>query len=327
VACVGSSRALQEREEEVTILQPNSMMAQVMRRQLLADLALVGVAAVWGGTFVMVKEAVQVFPVFAFLAVRFALATLTLIPLRAWLERRFPGLQSPVHGESRSGVKAGVLLGLALMAGYGFQTVGLRYTTPAKAGFITGLSVVLVPAMAALYTRRLPPPAVVWGVLLATGGLALLSLNADLRPEYGDVLVFFCALSFAGHILLTGRLAQRHAPLALTQGQLATTAVLSSVISGLGEWPWPSLTGEVLAAALFTGLFASAVAFGVQTVAQRFTSPAHTALIFSSEPVFAALFSVLLGAEPLTPRLLVGGTLIVLGMVVAEMGEDWGIGD
>lgn len=291
-----------------------------MRKQLVADFALLGVAAIWGDTFVMVKEAVSVFPVFAFLAVRFALATVSLVPLRAWLERRFPRLQGQVPGSGRFGILAGVLLGTALMAGYGFQTAGLQYTTPAKAGFITGLSVVLVPAMAAVFTRRLPPATVVWGVLLATVGLALLSLNADLRPEYGDVLVFFCAVAFAAHILLTGRLARRHAPLALTQGQLATTAVFSGIISWLWERPWPPLTGEVLAAALFTGLLASTVAFGVQTVAQRFTSPAHTALIFSSEPVFAALFSALLGVETLTLRVIVGGTLIVVGMVVAEVG-------
>lgn len=291
-----------------------------MRRQLLADAALLGVAAIWGGTFVMVKEAVSLFPVFAFLAVRFALATVTLIPLRVWLERQFPALHGPPHVQGRESIRAGVILGVALTAGYGFQTAGLQYTTPAKAGFITGLSVVIVPALAALFTRRVPDRAVRWGVALATAGLALLSLNADLRPQYGDVLVFFCALSFAGHILLTGYLARGHAPLALTQGQLATTALLSAAISWVWERPWPPLTAQVLIAAVFTGFFASTVAFGVQTVAQRFTSPAHTALIFSSEPVFAALFSFLLGAETLTLRTVVGGALIVLGMLIAEAG-------
>ena len=290
------------------------------RRQLLADLALLLVAAIWGGTFVMVKDAVASFPVFAFLAVRFTLATLSLAPLRPWLERRVFVFQPRGSENGLRAVAAGMVLGLALSAGYGFQTFGLQFTTPAKAGFITGLSVVLVPAMAALFLRRLPDPAVQVGVLLATSGLALLTLNANLIPEIGDVLVFFCAISFAVHILLTGHLARGHAPLALTVGQLGMTALLSGLISLAWERPWPPLTPDVLFAVVFTGLFASTLAFTVQTVAQRFTSPTHTALIFSTEPVFAALFSALLGVEVLTPRTLVGGALILAGMVVAEVG-------
>ncbi len=289
------------------------------RRQLLADLSLLLVTAIWGGTFVMVKEAVSAFPVFAFLFIRFSLATLSLLPVRPWLEARFRIFRAPGTVRGYRAIVAGALLGLALTAGYGFQTFGLQYTTPAKAGFITGLSVVIVPTLAALVTRRSPEPEVWWGVFLATVGLALLSLNRDLRPQVGDVLVFFCAVSFALHILITGRLAPGHAPLLLTLGQLAMTAALSGIISLAWEWPWPPVNRQMLFAALFTGLLASTFAFAVQTLAQRFTTPSHTALIFSMEPVFAALFSFLLAAEPITLRTVVGGGLIVAGMLVAEM--------
>lgn len=290
------------------------------RRQVLADVALLIVTAIWGGTFVMVKEAVSAFPVFAFLFIRFTLATLSLAPVRPWLERKFRVFRAEGAKRGPRALVAGAMLGLALTAGYGFQTFGLQYTTPAKAGFITGLSVVIVPTLAALIMRRPPERAVWWGVILATVGLGLLSLNRDLRPQVGDVLVFLCAISFALHILITGYLAPGHAPLHLTLGQLATTALLSGLISVMWEWPWPPFNQQMLFAALFTGLLASTLAFTVQTLAQRFTTPSHTALIFSMEPVFAALFSFLLAAEPITSRTVVGGGLIVAGMLVAEMG-------
>ncbi len=288
------------------------------RRQLLADVSLLLVTAIWGGTFVMVKEAVSAFPVFAFLFIRFTLATLSLLPLRSWLEGRFRffrpmGARGGIHA-----LAAGALLGVVLTAGYGFQTFGLQYTTPAKAGFITGLSVVMVPILATVLMRKPPEPGIWWGVILATVGLALLSLNRDLRPQLGDVLVFFCAISFALHILVTGHLAPGHAPLLLTLGQLATTAILSGIISLAWEWPWPPLNTQMLFAAFFTGLLASTLAFTLQTLAQRFTTPSHTALIFSTEPVFAAMFSFLLAAEPITLRTVAGGSLILAGMLVAE---------
>ncbi len=289
------------------------------RRQLLADLALLAVTAIWGGTFVMVKEAVSAFPVFAFLFIRFTLATLSLVPVRPWLEERFYVFRAEGTRRGPRALAAGMVLGLVLTAGYGFQTLGLQYTTPAKAGFITGLSVFIVPTLAAIIMRKPPEASVWWGVFLATAGLALLSLNRDLRPQFGDVLVFFCAISFALHILITGQLAPGHAPLLLTLGQLATTALLSGIISLAWEWPWPPLNSQMLFAALFTGLLASTLAFTVQTLAQRFTTPSHTALIFSMEPVFAALFSFLLAAEPITTRTVIGGSLIVAGMLVAEM--------
>ncbi len=291
-----------------------------MRRRLIADTALLVVVAIWGGTFVMVKEAVSSFPVFAFLFIRFSLATLTLLPLMPWLERNVPVFRPRKNEGGYRAFWAGGVLGLALVAGYSFQTFGLRYTTPAKAGFITGLSVVIVPVLSALVTRRSPERSIWWGVLLATVGLGMLSLNSDLRPQLGDVLVFFCAISFALHILITGHLAPGYPPLRLTVGQLAMTAVVSGVLSTLLEWPWSSMGRQMLLAAVFTGLLASTFAFTVQTVAQRFTTPSHTALIFSMEPVFAAIFSFLLAAEPITTRVLVGGAFIVAGMFIAELG-------
>lgn len=283
------------------------------RRQLWADLALLVVAAIWGATFVMVRDAVSAFPVFAFLAVRFMWAAMALLPL-AWHERADGWL-------NRRLIAQGGLMGLTLLAGYGFQTMGLRYTTPAKAGFITGLSVVLVPAASALFLRRPPTRAAAIGIALATGGIALLSLNADLSVSLGDLLVLACAVSFAGQIVLTAAFAPGQPALRLAWVQIATVALVSGAIALVGERPWPAMSGQVALAAAFTGVLATSFAFATQTAAQRFTSPTHTALIFSLEPVFAALFSFLLIGETLTGRAVAGCSLILAGMLTAELGD------
>ena len=218
---------------------------------------------------------------------------------------------------------APLLMGLALFAGYALQTFGLRLTTPAKAGFITGLSVVIVPVVSTLALRQRLSRGVWLGVGLATAGLALLSLQvtnpvrAPLSVSTGDLLVLGCAVAFACQILLTGRFAPRWDPLLLTFGQIVVVAITAGIAALLLESP-PAPGGSVLFAAAFTGILATSLAFGIQTAAQRFTSSTRTALVFATEPVFAALFSFLLIGEVLGPRQLVGCALILAGMITAE---------
>jgi len=293
-------------------------------RRTIADLSLLVVAFIWGLTFVMVQEAVQAYPVFAFLSARFILAFLAMIPVILLLRRRTIGwgAETPLAKQ----IAAGALIGLFLFAGFGFQTAGLQYTSPAKAGFITGLSVVIVPLLGVVLQKERPRRAVWVGVGLALAGLALLSLmgvNLDDGVNPGDVLVFFCALSFAGHIYITGRFSHRMNPLVLTQTQILTVAVLATLASHFFEPATPILPhGQPLFAALFTGILATAVAFGVQTMAQRFTTATHTALIFATEPVFAALASFILIGERLGPMQWLGGILILAGMLTAELGPE-----
>ena len=218
---------------------------------------------------------------------------------------------------------APLLMGLALFAGYALQTFGLRLTTPAKAGFITGLSVVIVPVLSTLVLRQRLGRGAWLGVGLATAGMALLSLQvadpvgADLSMSPGDLLVLGCAVAFACQILLTGRFASHYDPLWLTFGQILVVALLAGIAGWILESP-PAPSGPVVLAAAFTGVLATSLAFGIQTVAQRFTSPTRTALIYSTEPVFAALFSYLLIGEVLGLRQLVGCALILAGMVTVE---------
>ena len=292
------------------------------RRQWAADAALLLVTLVWGATFVMVKDAVAEFPVFSFMAIRFALAAIALAPFAFWQMRRAapPSDQiRPIRSISSISVLfPSLLVGFALFTGYAFQTAGLNLTTPAKAGFITGLSVVFVPVAAAMFLRQRISGKAWLGVGLATAGLALLSLTAAFTIQRGDLLVMGCALAFAAQILLLGHYAPRHNPLLLALGQIATVAALSAVAALIFD-PRMSIPPRVLFAAAFTGVLATALAFAVQTIAQRFTTSTHTALIFAAEPVFAGLFSLLLIGEALGPRQLLGCALILGGMLVAEL--------
>jgi drug/metabolite transporter (DMT)-like permease len=285
----------------------------VNQRQIGADLALLLVTAVWGATFVMVKEATATFPVFSFLALRFwvAAAVLLMVGLWRWQARR-AGFDGP-------SVRDGALIGLVLFAGYAFQTFGLRLTTPAKAGFITGLSVVMVPFFSGLLLRRPPERSAIYGVLLATAGLALLTLQGDLTVVTGDLIVLAGSVAFALHIVATGAFAPRRDPLTLVVMQVVTVALLSLGAALIFERPWPAAPAYVWQAALFTGLAATTLAFGIQTFAQRFTTPTHTALIFAMEPVWAGVFSFLLVGERLGTRGLMGCGMILAGMLIAEL--------
>jgi drug/metabolite transporter (DMT)-like permease len=290
------------------------------KRQIIADFGLLVITAIWGATFVMVQQAVNTFPVFGFLALRFGLALLCFAPILAarWVSDGH-GATAPRRPLNRQAIGAGIVIGLALFAGYSFQTFGLRLTTPAKTGFITGLSVVMVPLFSAFLLRQPPRQGAAIGVVLATAGLALMSLQGDLSLMAGDLIVLACAVAFALHIVATGKFAPRLDSLTLVATQIATVATLSLIASWIWESHWPAIQSVTLQAALFTGVTATAIAFGVQTLAQRFTTPTHTALIFAMEPVWAGLFSFWLIGEVLGPRALIGGGLIVAGMLAAEL--------
>ncbi len=279
------------------------------RKQILADALLLVVTLIWGSTFVMVKDAVAAYPVFPFLALRFWLAAGLLLILSLHRLRHL----------GWRGWGAGALIGLFLFAGYAFQTLGLARTSASKAGFITGLSVVLVPLFAALFLRERVRLGAVAGVALATVGLALLSLNDTLHLGAGDLLVLACAVGFALHIVAVGAFGPGADPLALTFVQVLTVAIAASIASLItGGWRAIPTQGAWLAA-IFTGILATAVAFGVQNAVQRLTTSTHTALIFSAEPVFAAVFGVLLAGDVLTARIGAGGALILVGMVASEL--------
>src|SRR5213592_420422 len=253
---------------------------------MLALAALIAVTAVWGVTFVQVKDAVALYPLFAFLAVRFAIATLTLA---------VPGTRR-VRTLGRAGAGGGALLGLLLAAGYALQTAGLERTTVSGTGFITGMYVVLTPLIAlALFRSRITSAA--WaGVAVSTVGLALLS-GVHAGSAAGDLLVLAAAAVYSLQIVLMERFAPRYDAVAFTLVEMAAACVgLGAVALARGELGAPH-GWTVWGALVVTGIFASALAFLVQTWAQRRTSATRTALAFAMEPVFAALFGISLAGD------------------------------
>lgn len=290
-------------------------------------LALVAVAFVWGATFVVVQEAVDRLPVFAFNAWRFTIAALV---LGVAVRHQFREL-------GRAGLIRGAVLGAALWAGYAFQTFGLTLTTAPKAGFITGMVVVLAPLFQAIVLRRAPGRAATVGAGAATLGLALMTLEGSLLPSGGDLLVLLCAVSFALHLVGLGAWSPRHPTGALATVQLATGAALHTVGGAVQDlttgsgYGWMPADPYVWGSLVFTAVFASALAFFAQTAAQRVLSPTRTAVIFTMEPVFAWLTSWLgvpvllalgvIGLQPETfgAREAAGATLIIVGMLWSEL--------
>lgn len=283
------------------------------KTQLLADLALVFVTLVWGATFVTVQDAIERIEVYYFLAIRFAIATVAMI---IFANKRLLNI-------SASSLIRGVLIGLALFSGYAFQTFGLKYTTASNTGFITGLSVVIVPLFVTLATKKLPGIISLAGIVSATVGLGLLTINQSLDLNFGDILVFFCAVSYAVHILLVGKFSPDNDPFVLATVQIGTVAILSFGAALLKETrPSPvDFNSQVWWAIMVTALLATALAFFVQTWTQKYTSPTHTAIIFTMEPVFAAVFAYYLGGESFSLQQLLGAVLILAGMLASELGS------
>jgi len=287
-----------------------------------ADLVLLAITAIWGATFPMVKNATSLaaggVPTYWFLAVRFLMAT---ILLAAVFHRRLRGLSSATW-------RAGILLGVFLFAGYALQTFGLAYTTSAKAAFITGLSVVIVPVLSVVWLRATPSLGAWLGVLTALAGLALLSLGDSLVPTHGDLLVLLGAVGFGLHVAGISRFGTQHDRYALTVIQLGTAGVLAALLHlaergtlgpGVPGVLWWDAPARVFAAIVVCGLLATAAAFLLQNLLQPHTTATHTALIFAAEPVWGAIFAFLLAGEVLTPRGYTGAALIVAGMLLAEL--------
>jgi drug/metabolite transporter (DMT)-like permease len=272
-----------------------------------ALVALLAVTAVWGVTFVQVKDAVELYPLFAFLAVRFAIASATLaLPA-------VPRVRTLGH----PGGAAGALLGLLLAGGYALQTAGLARTTVSSTGFVTGMYVVLTPLIALLLFRTSVGAAGWIGVVLSTAGLAMLA-GIHGGSVGGNLLVLAGAGVYSLQIVLMERFAPRYDALAFTFVEMVAACVgLGIVALALGDLGFPR-GWTVWGALLVTGVFASALAFLVQTWAQRRTSATRTALAFTMEPVFAALFGVTLAGDRLGALGWTGCAVIMSGIVVAE---------
>jgi drug/metabolite transporter (DMT)-like permease len=273
-----------------------------------ALLVLIAVTAVWGVTFVQVKDAVAVYPLFAFLALRFAIASCALAP--AGIAR--------LRMLGRRGLGAGALAGALLGSGYALQTAGLHRTSVSSTGFITGMYVVLTPLLA-LLLFRVRATRVTWaGIALATVGLALLSGGVHAGSVAGDLLVLAGAAVYSLQIVLLERFAQLYDAIAFTLVEMLTAfagLLVVAVASGQLERPhgW-----KIWSALVVTGVFASALAFLAQTWAQRRATATQTALAFSLEPVWTAFFGFTLAGDRLGGLAWFGCVVIMVGIALAE---------
>lgn len=278
----------------------------------LADGALLVVAISWGLNFVIIKWTLNQMTPFYYLAIRFAFSLAVMLLL---FGRRLRRLE-------RRDWLAGLVIGLFLFGAFALQTVGLKYTTPGKSGFITGLNVVLVPLLQWLVGRRFPGYNAVLGAVLATAGLGLLSLNDSLRPAAGDLLTIACAVLYAAHILAISRFGRHSDPIALAVVQIGVAAVGNTLLALFLE-PWPAAVPAFSWwSILYGALIGTVLAFTVQTAAQRHTPPSHTAVILSAESMFAGLSSVLLWGEALMLRSVIGALLILAGIIAAELRRE-----
>ena len=280
--------------------------------QFFAEFMLASVTLFWGATFPIVKDAINEMPVMAFLWVRFAMAAILLAMIAG--RNGFATLD-------RRGWRLGVLLGTLLFSSYLFQTFGLERTSSANAGFLTGLGVVWVPLMAGPILKKPAAFGSRIGVCLALAGLFMLTWHTPWTINFGDLLVIICSVFVALHIIGLDAFTKGYDGRALTFVQIATMAVLGCAGSLIFEpTSWPQLwTGSLIFAFVITAVFATAYACWAMTTFQNRTTPTRAALIYTLEPVFAALFSVWLAGDRLTTIGWCGGALIVAGMIVAEI--------
>lgn len=284
------------------------------------EAALIGVTAVWGLTFPLVKCSVErcasirgglgldrATPVdpFLFLGLRFGIAALVLAAFGARIPR---GMVRPAIG-----------LGLALFGGYAFQTLGLQKTSASNVAFVTGLYVLMVPLLAAAVARSNPGLLTVTGAAIATAGLFLMASPTGLTLGPGEILVLGCAASFAVHVFATGQVARRVDPLDFVLVQTIVASAGSLVAAGLRSGLTVPRAGSIWISLVLTGVLASALAFVLQTRAQRHIPASRTAVILTAESVFGGLFGFLMLGERLGLRGTLGAALIVAGILIAEV--------
>ena len=269
----------------------------------LAPWALLAVAAMWGISFVWMKDILDQQDVYSFLTSRFVVAALAMIAINPKVLRHF----------TKELVFKGLIIGMTLGSGYIFQTLGLERTTPAITGFITGLYVVFTPLIASVFLKE-KLTLLMWGyIALAVIGLAVLSVDGW-SIGLGEAFVLISAVLFAVHIILLGSWSKKFDAYALTVMQLIGCAILSAIPASINGFVAPP-DMQVWSVIIFTAIFATAFAFVIQTWSQARISTTKVAVILTMEVVFAALFSFMYGMEPFTLRLAIGGTLVLIAML------------
>lgn len=277
---------------------------------LLADLGLVVTTLIWGFSFVIVKDSVDRIPPVYLLAFRFTLAF-------AGLALVFAGKISKIR---KGDLLCGAMLGFWLFVSYFFQTVGIQYTTAGKNAFLTTIYVVIVPFLHWAINEKKPDRYCAAAAVLAILGIGLLSLRGDLSMNIGDVLTILCGFGFAFHMIYIDKYTETHDPVILTMLQIGMAALLSWITAPVfnGAFPKAALSGDIVTGILYLGLGSTMLAYLLQNVCQKYTSPTSASLFLSLESVFGVLFSMIFLHEYLTGRMVLGCALIFAAIITAE---------
>ena len=279
--------------------------------ELRADLLLISVAIAWGVTFLMVQDAINTTPVYAFLFFRFAIASV----LMFFIAYKY------LNEINKKTILYGIILGLFLFLAFATQTFGLSYTKSSIVAFITGLNVIVVPFLAYFIFKDYISKNVLIATVIAVVGLYLLTMSGALTIGKGELLTLICAFLFALQIIFTGKFSKEVNVFLLVLFQLLTVTVLSLIFSLSLDDVTFNLTYDYVffKAVIITAVFATVYAFLIQTYMQQFTTATKTAIIFAMEPVSASVFAYISVGEVLTNIQLSGAILIVFATVVAEL--------
>lgn len=281
---------------------------------------LIFVCAIWGLMFVLVDQTIEHLPVHSFHTLRFAVAALCLWPL--WrIDPEAKGLKiSPKLLLTSAG------LGLIMFASFAFQTMGLQFTSVSNTGFITGLSVPLVPILGLILFRAVIKPVAWLGVIGATAGIYFITVGEHLAFNQGDTLVLICAFCYALHILATGRVAKSFPLIPLCALQMAAVSLYSFIAAimfePVGEATLQAVQQPIVwSTVLVSGTLATALAFWAQTASQRLLEPYQVGLIFAAEPMFTHFAAAMILGERMGVYGWAGAALIIAGMLISELGD------
>ena len=276
-----------------------------------AELSLLFMTLIWGSTFPLVKNALSYSSPFVFLTLRFGLASLAI-----WLF-----FSKKISFKDKDILKAGAIIGIFLFLGFAFQTMGLKTTAASKSAFITGLFVILVPPLSFVTLKEKPTIFSLVGLILAVCGLWLMTRPKGSELNFGDLLTFFCAVSFSLQVILVQIYTKRFDFITLTFIQILVTALLSIPSMLIFEKAKMAYHPNLILALFICAIFATAVAIFIQNRMQKETTAVKASLIYALEPVFAAIFSFLLLGEVLGWLGILGGGLILAGMLSSELGK------
>lgn len=290
-----------------------------------SEAILLFVTVLWGGTFVMVKEALNDISSMAFIAIRFFIAGIILFPL----------MKKKVF--TKKNVFAGIILGSLLFLGFAVQTLGLKFISATKSGFLTGTTVIMIPILQTIIEKRIPTKGVVLGsiivmigiIFLSSGGNSIVNIFSDLMANFsiGDFLTLSCAVFFALYMIYLDIETSQHDFWVLLFLQIITTAFLSIIFlfffsATNVEAIKLELTDNLISALIYTSIFATLITTALQTKYQKNVTPAKAGIIFSFEPIFAAIFAFFILGEKITNFGYFGAALIMLGLFVSELYEN-----